>query len=162
MLVQLHLDFSRNWFKGADTAVLCRFLQAHYARVLADYDGDSEAELATVHAALCAANDFLSTLFRSNLWMTKGQANHAAHRGFAFLSAYAKCAAWALSLELPRFKLQPKYHMMAHICHQLLKDSLNPHAEAVQNPLSASCQMDEDFVGKMSLIARKEHPRSLA
>ena len=148
----------RSWFKGADTSIMTKFLEYKYSRLLADEDCDL---LICIHAALKASNEFLRLLYGQGLWMDVQSAGQAAGHGFDFLQAYNKAAALCWHQALPRFKLQPKLHMLAHVCHQLVEDSRAATCGGVLNPIAYSCQQDEDFVGRISTIVRKQHSRSV-
>ena len=149
----------RQWFKGADTTIMAKFLQWKYERLLADTDSEIVEK---VHSALKAANDFLRLLFNSNLWMESARAREASAHGFTFLKSYASAATMCFNLLLPRFKLQPKLHMFAHVAHRLASDArLIGREGVVLNPLIYAVQLDEDFVGQIASIVRKQHARSV-
>ena len=136
--------------------MLTKFLEWKYGRILADEDNDL---MECVHAALHAANHFLGILYAGNLWLNKEQAVHASQCGFRFLQCYMKAATISFHHDIPRFKLNPKLHMYAHICHELFTNSQSPGE--ILNPLNFACQQDEDFVGKIATIVRRQHARSV-
>ncbi|CAE7252176.1 unnamed protein product, partial [Symbiodinium necroappetens] len=157
-LHMVHLN-KKNWFKGADTTTFMRFLQYKYERTLADHDSEL---LDAVLLAMGAANKFLDILYNADLWMDYTSAHEACKFGMHFLKGYATAATLSFNMSLPRFKFQPKWHMFAHITHQLYDDAEKVGRKGrVLNVLSFSCQQDEDFVGKISAIVRKQHARSV-
>jgi hypothetical protein len=53
-----------------------------------------------------------------------------------------------------RFRIKPKHH---YFCHSLLE------LERTRcNPFYFHCYADEDFVGKVAVVARAVNPRSMA
>ena len=146
----------RSWFKGNDTRSLARYVEWKFARILADYDEqgpeNQETYLQNIHLGAKHANGFLRCLYSSPLWMTPETARAASDSGLSFLRLFNQLASQALQLGWPRYKLTCKLHMMAHIAHQLRSEAASGHK--VLNPLSASCQLDEDMVGRICALAR--------
>ena len=143
-------DCVRTWFKGADTATMTKFLEHKYARLLADMDDDM---MDTIHAAFQSANCFLHELYNQGLWIESHVALRVAGHGFQFLDRFARATTLSWSHLLPHFKLQPRLHMFSHPAHELVAHArkVGPNGHIV-NPANWSCQLDEDFVGKISNI----------
>jgi len=53
----------------------------------------------------------------------------------------------------PRFAMMPKLHYLAHAALQLKRQS--ELASWAQNPLGASVQLQEDFIGRPSRVSRR-------
>ena len=68
------------------------------------------------------------------------------------MACFTKAAEYAYSINLTRFKFQPKFHMIAEVRWQLLEEK-RLGATSI-NPLAYSCQMNEDFVGKIAQMSR--------
>ena len=83
--------------------------------------------------------------------MTPEQATTASECALGFLRTFNRLASKSFELGWPRFKMTCKLHMVAHVAHQLREDASRGW---VLNPLSASCQMDEDMIGRVCFIAR--------
>ena len=144
----------RHWFKGSDTTILVKFLEWRYARLLAEGLED-QSFVEQVWAALSAANGFLTLLYSCSFWLSKDEARKASDFGLSFLKAFSRSAAVCFHPQLPRFKINPKFHMCAHLVETLAEDArMYSHA---RNPLMNSCQLDEDFVGRIASIARQQH-----
>ena len=149
----------RNWFKGNDTRTICSFVQWKFGTFLADYEGNSEDYLRNIWATAKFANDCLRALYSNGLWMQADTARSIASDGFGFLRLFNKLAAHALACNLPRYQVIPKSHMWAHVVHSLRAEA--GCSQLVLNPLSFSCQQDEDFVGRICALARVCHPATL-
>lgn len=143
---------SRRWFKGADTPLLAKFLQYRYSRVLADCDEADEAVFRTIYDGLKHINGFMRAIYEQPLWVEPTDVENIAQMGLGFMRALNQAARHALELQRPRFKIQPKFHLFAHLVHSM---SLASQSGATSlNILAHSCQMDEDFIGKISSQSR--------
>ena len=149
----------RGWFKGNDTRTLCRFVEWRFAILLADYVGNDEEYLHNIWSAAKFANECLRLLYWQGLWMQPSIARTIARCGFGFLETFNKLATMALARNLPRFQVIPKSHMWAHVVHTLRAEAASE--ELVLNPISFSCQQDEDFVGRVCALSRVCHPATL-
>ena len=150
----------RRWFKGADTTVLARYLQNKYNRVLADFCGPHEHHLVTIYEGMCECNAFLSGLYHQPLWILPSDAWVLATHAIKFLESHNKAASYALhTLALPRFKTVPKVHMLAHFVHDLYEASYRQ--QPLLNFLSYSCQLDEDFIGRIAFQSRQVSVRTV-
>ena len=165
LIVCLGLSSSfRRWFKGSDTTIIAKFLEWLLPRHLADCDEDQELQLTQMLEGLTAINSCLGNLYHQPLWIQPATSCSNARDGMKFLSCLLRCADYYLSQEVPRFKLMPKAHMFAHAMHKLW--AAGSKNRLCMNVLSESCQMDEDFVGRISsqsrnVAVRTVHSRTL-
>ena len=150
---------SRRWFKGADTPLLAKFLQYRYCRALADCDEADEPVFRTIHAGLKHINGFMRAIYEQPLWVEPNDAANIAQMGLGFMRALNLAAQQALDLQRPRFKIQPKVHLFAHLVHGMFLASQSGATSL--NILAHSCQMDEDFIGKISMQSRHVSIRSV-
>ncbi len=104
-------------------------------------------------------NKALSTMYRSGIWLRSGKARWVGHHIYGFLGLYSRCASICLNARRPRFALTPKHHMLAHDAYDLVY--MSSRATWVQNPLSRTNQVQEDFIGRPSRISRRVATRSL-
>ena len=58
-----------------------------------------------------------------------------------------------------RFPIMPKLHCLAHVAVELRKQA--DQSFWVQNPLSASVQLQEDFIGRPSRVSRRVNVRQI-
>ena len=149
------LQTPRAWFKGNDTTTVCLFLENMFNKFLKDEHCDHEHKeyFAHILACLASANEFMRTLYNSSIWLTESQRTAAIASIQRILAEFTACAGYAYNvLAMTRFAYRTKYHMFAEIYYGLLKE----HRSQVPslNPLCNSTQMDEDFVGRVSTLAR--------
>ncbi|CAE7760288.1 unnamed protein product [Symbiodinium sp. KB8] len=138
----------RRWFKGNDTTIIVKFLEAKYKQALADCLPEIEDVLATIYDGLVAINKFMKSVYAQPLWVQPEVAGDMYTQGMTFMRAFNSAAATALARRLPRFKYMPKFHLMAHIFHSM-KHAWEKGVVSM-NVLSHSCQMDEDFIGRVA------------
>ena len=151
----------RSWFKGADTVVVMKYLVAKYRGLLESGDlGSNRNYVETILACLEASDGFMSTLYKSGLFLNRLRLTKVVRLGKEMLSSYAKCADQAYAKQLARYKYNPKYHMLCHIV-QWLDHDCNLGKSPV-NPLSYSCQMPEDFINKCATFSRCVQSRMVA
>ena len=105
------------------------------------------------------ANRCLSLLYRCSLWLTDVERDDIIMFGTHFLQDFEACAQFAFNLRITRFKLQPKFHCVAELLFALrLQRSKGSHS---LNPLSASTQIDEDFIGRVAVFSRSVSSRTV-
>ena len=155
----------RSWFKGADTYAVLKFLEYKLQLVHAN---DWELYRSCMHKAVKAANLFLSTLYKSGLWMKPSEASFAVKNGMGFCLHYRECSEMAFREGKTRFKLPPKFHAYVHIVHGILeqvgklpRSILDRDVPSILSPLCQSCQMDEDMVGHVATLSRSSVPSSV-
>ena len=150
----------RGWFKGADTRAALHFLERKYNDILQDgLDGDlqnAKGFLTNIWRAVCNANQFLGKLYRAPLFLSQQLSAEISKHGHKLVARYLAVATEAHSMNLCRYKLAPKLHIFWHFLWQLDQDR-----PFTLNPLSYSCQMDEDLVGRTSALSRKVDVRSV-
>ena len=110
--------------------------------------------LAEIHRCLDHSNAFFSLLYRARLWLTERQSETVRAAGREMLASYKRCAAYAHELGLPRFKLQPKLHFAMHIV-------MSTQGSPCLNILAHSCQQNEDFINKISMVCRNVSQQNL-
>eukprot|EP00438_Fugacium_kawagutii_P026958 Skav236615 [mRNA] locus=scaffold1476:167064:167618:+ [translate_table: standard] len=150
---------SVNWFKGDDTRTLCAFLASKYAVLVGQSEHVHNSYLVSIHQALVAANLFLSTLYRSGLWLTDRQRRRIIDSVGSLLEHFTQCANYSYAQGWVRFKFQPKFHMISELRHALTMDVERNRASI--SPWAYSCQMDEDFVGRIATQSRRVSSRTL-
>ena len=138
--------------------MVIEFLIWKYTGLLESFAESSNVDyLNEILNCLNAANDFMSTLYRSGLFLSRLRLTRVVRVGKAMLSSYSLCARAAFHRSLARFKFNPKFHMLCHIVLQLKQD-LDAHRRPI-NPISYSCQMPEDFINRVSTLSRAVHSK---
>ena len=149
----------RNWFKGQDTVTLLAFLEHKLHATMDDLDGESRPLFTETLAAIQAANKFMSTMYHGALWLTDTERLVLLTEGHKCALAMRKCADIAYRLSTPRFKYQPKLHMLGEMLFVLEGDRRCGRASF--NPINFSTQMDEDFVGQIAQHSRRVSVRTV-
>ena len=103
---------------------------------------------------------FMTLLYRSGLFLQKRRLALILRHGHEMLRLYSRCAALAHAKLLPRFKFNPKFHMLCHILLDLQQQAAANKSPV--NPLSASCQMPEDFINRCSTLSRNVSSKLVA
>lgn len=154
-------SYLRGWFKGADTAAVCRWLQHKFDQVAVPQSGSSQLRNYTraILTALSAGNSFLRELYNANLFLGKLQSEMIAAHGRGLIDGYCKAANLSYAMGKTRFKLVPKLHMLARIVMNMEQGS-KTRAWSL-SPLAYSCQLDEDLVGRTSAMSRSTDIRSV-
>lgn len=138
-----------------------RYIEWKYARVLADFCGsdEDEAYMTYIWQGAKHANTCLHMLYEAPLWMEPDTARTISDEGLNFLRDFKKLASMAYKRSTPRYQIVTKLHFWAHICWDLRLQADTGHP--VLNPLAYSCQMDEDYVGKICSLSRYCHGRTI-
>ena len=103
--------------------------------------------------ATSAMNQALSTMYSSGYWLNKNCGKSVSKKMFFFLYTYQCLAHASLAAGKNRFSMMPKLHCLSHTALQLKKQAEG--ADWVQNPLSSSVQMQEDFIGRPARVSRR-------
>ena len=144
----------RKWFKGADSTILSLFLEEKFTLLLDVCDPDVQGHVRTMAALFKHANIFMTTLYHSDVFLTPAERTALIESGRCFLKLFAKCASYSfLTLNLTRFKFQPKYHFLAEIVFKL--ECQQQAGVISMNPILESTQVDEDFVGRVAKFSRE-------
>jgi hypothetical protein len=153
------LSNPRGWFKGADTTTLLLYLQTTLTSLIPSLSGACKQYFLDMLTLTESANGFMKLLYHCGLWLREGERNDLISWGHELLLSFQKCAQFAYDHGLNRWKLQTKFHYAAEIVFAL-EHSKHNHVPCL-NPLSASTQVDEDFVGRISTMSRGTDARSL-
>jgi hypothetical protein len=106
-----------------------------------------------VGAAVVFLHTFLQTLNRAGMWLSEGETETAVAAGTAFLTVWVSAAYRSLEAKIPRFKIRVKHHNFLHGIVRLHQDHLNMRM--------LSCFGAEGFVGDMSRLSSRVHPRTV-
>ena len=103
--------------------------------------------------ATSCINQCISGLFHEGLFIPAPRAEQLARLGLRFLSLYAELAGLCFSKKMNRFPLTPKGHYLHHqllgLLHQAQKSAW------CVNIIAYAVQMQEDYIGKPSRLARR-------
>lgn len=150
---------SRNWFKGNDTTSLLIFLEHRLRSELPKLAGDAACYFGHMFAAIEAANKFMSCLYHAALWLTAEERDTLLVKGYTCTTSFQACANQAFEQDMTRWKLQPKLRLLGEVLFKL--ESEKQQNLPSINPLSWSCQQDEDFVGHIASQSRQVSVRTV-
>ena len=139
--------------------------KGHVTTCLGDFFGDwaaahvamSEDEL----LPLCleanqSIQQCMRKMYASDIWLCKADARQIADDGLGFLKLYNTLATKSLRAGRALFSHMPKGHACEHNFFAL-KLSAMEHDWSL-NPLMTSVEIDEDYIGKTSRLARRTSP----
>lgn len=146
-----------NWSKGALSTNLAKWL----VDFLDDLPGDSQGMLCKSKEALRQLNAAMSFLYNAPLFLEKAECQYVYHRGMHWIQTYTSLARQCYSLRRPHlYPLMPKLHSVHH-CFLSIRLQCERVGYAV-NPISSSCQMDEDSIGRVARTTRRVSSRLMA
>lgn len=143
------------WSKGSTTTCLMKFFLHACAKYQEHVDNDVLMQLA--QRAALRIDEFLRRLYSWELWIPSEKAKPIIAAGYSFLKIHGCAVKVAYTRKILLFHLMPNYHRIHHILYEMTWQS--NHATHVLNPLYASTQADEDFIGRPSRISRRVSPR---
>ena len=165
MFVPIHVSFElRAWFKGADTVVVLKYLLWKFRHIL-DSSGSAlepsvQQYLQEIANCIHHTDEFMTGLYHSGLFIPRLRLERIVRHGREMLASFARYAGLAFQRELPRFKFNPKYHMLCHLVLDLHRAMIKRCSPL--NPTSFSCQMPEDFINKCSTLSRGVSGKAIA
>ena len=96
-------------------------------------------------------------LYHHGAFIPSARALDIGSDGLQFLRLYGELAKISFARKVKRFPLFPKFHYLNHQFLELTEGKAFKH---VPNPLIWAVQMEEDFIGKPSRLARRVSPRT--
>ena len=103
--------------------------------------------------------NFLGVMHSHDLWLPHGCAGYMMKQGMCALRAYSFCGRVAMEQDRKRlFCMRPKFHYWAHTIFEMKRSYEDSHPQTV-SPAIFNCEMNEDFIGKVSRISRHVSPR---
>ena len=108
--------------------------------------------------ALKMINLCLGNLYREGLFIRSRDAERIAKQGLLFLKLYAELAQICFDRRAKRFPLNPKLHYLHHQFLEMLLDARR--AQWCFNIIMTGVQMEEDYIGRPSRLARRVSSRT--
>jgi len=105
-----------------------------------------------------AINECLGGLYREGVFIPAARAERIARQGLQFLRCYAWLARESYERQMKRFPFAPKGHYLHHTFLELLHQS--KRCDHCMNALCFSVQMQEDYIGRPSRLARRVSSRT--
>eukprot|EP00438_Fugacium_kawagutii_P021699 Skav224765 [mRNA] locus=scaffold1604:492403:494175:+ [translate_table: standard] len=107
-----------------------------------------------------ASINFFHALHRGGVWLDKPVAMSMSQNCRKFCDAYNTLALLCHNEQLARFHLEPSLHTFRHFACDI-DQVLDRGCQKVLSPATTTCEMDEDFVGKVCRISRHVHAKSM-
>ena len=92
-------------------------------------------------------------MYSSGLWLTTDVQKEMFKQLRLVERSYNKMASIALQINLPRYRLVPKFHAIGHLRKQV-GDCIDDNVRSM-NALADACDQDEDYVGRVSRLSRR-------
>eukprot|EP00438_Fugacium_kawagutii_P023296 Skav226233 [mRNA] locus=scaffold1218:404091:405755:+ [translate_table: standard] len=144
------------WSKGALTTNLFQWLPSLLSRLPCDRNGF----LPRCKVVAEKMNEAMGMLYNSPLFLNAEESEFVWTRGRHFVTEYAKLASECYHLNRPYlYPLYPKLHSLDHVFRAIQSEC--GYLQKSMNPLTASCQLDEDVIGRVSRVSRRVNVRSM-
>jgi len=140
------------WHKGHTTTAFCHFLERWFA--VNNIAGD--LLLRKSHEATVCINRCLHMLYASDLWLKPAKCQAIGQLGMRFLCLYQELAKISYDQNTSFYGYMPK----SHILHHLFADLVQAQTTSM-NCLAWAVQVDEDYIGKKSRLARRVAPATV-
>ena len=132
------------------------FLQIVQSNPRDDHD---KYVLSAMHKLVQGTLNFLGVMHSHDLWLPHGCAGYMMKQGMCALRAYSFCGRVAMEQDRKRlFCMRPKFHYWAHTIFEMKRSYEDSHPQTL-SPAIFNCEMNEDFIGKVSRISRHVSPR---
>ncbi|CAL1150925.1 unnamed protein product, partial [Cladocopium goreaui] len=155
-LVQLSIDDAFNFITADFNSYCRRNKESPYhkrlTKALFGVEQGFQAEAAV------AINECLGGLYREGVFIPAARAERIARQGLQFLRCYAWLARESYERQMKRFPFAPKGHYLHHTFLELLHQS--KRCDHCMNALCFSVQMQEDYIGRPSRLARRVSSRT--
>ena len=161
-------------WKGSDQMLIIRWLGHLMVHGVAFADSISRTGVSPLHFPLMdwqrpfyqavldgcnAAINFFHLLHREGVWLTREVAETMSTNCKAFCRAYSVLARLCHEKRLARYHLEPSLHVFRHFSHDI-DVCVGRGCHLILNPATCTCEMDEDFVGKICKLLRHVHAMS--
>ena len=140
--------------KGSDTVLLLEWLQTVLKLELRVPTVQGHEELLGFMLQVVESCLDLRVFHHHGLWLERQCAKRVYVSIMTLLRGYSVLARYALQLKIRAFIQKPKQHSL-HDIGNFLKSELLKGATLIQSPQSTSCDMNEDFVGRISRLSRR-------
>ncbi|CAK9010590.1 unnamed protein product [Durusdinium trenchii] len=149
-------QFPRGCGKAYDTALLCKWLHFELEQHCLESEASEHQDLLQLlRWTFSAADVFLRTIYNEGVWMPRASAEAVVRAGFALGEGYTALASLCASRGWRYYRIRPKVHLLPHIVRDVEKQLGNPRASWIANPVIYAVWSDEDYIGRISRLARR-------
>ena len=145
--------------KGSDTTLLLKWISFFTGLILATQPGFQHEYLKTAKTVADSILEVHKICESHGLFLDKTCAQLLYVKLMTVAKGYHKLAKQILDLGMVGFSIVPKYHGIKHVAYEIRKTLRT--SSRVLNPNFASCESNEDHVGKISSLARKVSTRTI-
>ena len=146
--------------KGSDTTLMLRWLRFLTALELSQDSPRHESFLRKLKHLVEHGLEAFRVVHNHGLWLERACAKLLYGHLMLLLRSYKAVAKECHAKRLAGFSLVPKFHAIHHVAVSIGSD-VRSGAAMVLNPLYAGCEMNEDFVGRLSRLSRKLGTKTL-
>ena len=140
--------------KGSDSTLLLEWLDFTLRLNLQHPSVEGHTQLLRHMLQLVESSLAVRMVHTHRLWLERDCARRLYVKLMTVLRAYSVMAQSAMRLKIRAFVLKPKHHSLHHIAW-FLKTELRKGAALIYNPQGYACEMNEDFVGRISRLSRR-------
>ena len=141
--------------KGADTTLLLGWLAWLVSLTLRNPTPTMNLPLLrTMLLLLRATRNVMSMVHAHNLWLNRPCARRLYVEMLRVLRGYQLAGSMSLNLRYRAFIQKPKNHALHHVAWWI-RCQLEAGAPYVVNPEMDSCEMDEDYIGRIARLSRR-------
>lgn len=139
------------WSKGHITSMVGQFVQ-HW---LDQRDISHSPLLQECKQAVAFIDRCMHLMYSSDVFLSNADAKEVWSTGLGFLASYQRLAVMSYKQGRNLFSYMPKAHALAELWWDLKDQSEHGSSEFSMNPLIYACQIDEDYIGRTSRLARR-------
>ena len=159
-------------WKGSDQMLIIRWLRQVVLQGIVFHDSIARDGNSPLHFPLVewqrpfyqailegcnGAINFFHEMHRKGIWLERSLAQNMSYNCKLFCKSYSSLAFLCHGRSLARFHLEPSLHVFRHFAFDLDTVLSTPTVQFVMSPSLVTCEMDEDFVGKICKTARSVH-----
>ena len=100
-----------------------------------------------------AIQTFIRAIYKSTAWLSPAESRFLSEQGMRFLRRYSDLADASRDRRKCLFAIQPKAHVIHHLCVQL--HTASQEGTPCLSPAVFSAQADEDCIGRGSRLSRR-------
>ena len=149
--------------KGSDTMHLVAWVQVLCVACKNDLLHEDHLEILNLmHSTAKSASAFFKRMNTHGLFMAYPCAVSLWMEVRSFIRGYGFLAHKCFSqLHFPGFSMKPKIHLLRHSEHEVFQWLSDPSSHWIINPISFSCEQNEDFIGRSCRLSRRCDTRTL-
>lgn len=142
--------------KGSDCTLILHFLSFMVRLLLPDCKSADRIPLSCMLQCVESMLNFIGICHSHGLWLPNSCAAVAWRSGIKSLRAYSWLARFCMQKKLKLYALRPKFHSFAEMVYEM-RGHTERGVQWVLSPVTYNCEMNEDFIGRISVLSRRVH-----